>query len=750
MKARIAALVLSLLVAGGDARAQNTDLPWPSEAPPRPLPARDVKFPPYEIRTLPNGLQVVAVLHHEQPVVSMRMIVWAGSSLDPKDKLGLAHLAASLLDQGTTTKSAGEMNDAIDFIGGAMGAGAGTDLTFANLVVMKDSFESGLQMLSDMVRHPAFAPPEIERQRQQILSNLTVSLEDPEYVADAVFDRLVYGLNPYGMPHSGTPKTLSAISRDDLVQFHARNFVPNNAIMAIVGDVTAEEAFAGATKVFGDWQRADVARPAFAPPPEPARRVVIVNKPDAVQTEVRVGHLGVKRSNPDYMALNLTVRILGGEGANRLHQVLRTERGLTYGAKADMDTLLESGDFEASTSTRSAATAEVLRLIVDEFWRLQRERVGERELSDAKAYLTGSFPLTIETPDAIATQVLNVLFYGLPVEQLQSFRDRVNAVRTDDIERSARSFLKPDRLSVVLVGNAAAFTSQLRGVGFGTYEVVDIDQLDLLAADFKSAGSGRPGGGARPTTTTGARPRYAQTNAPATRPRPTITPQEGDAARALLDKVIAAKGGLDRLRGVRNLVVTTSETGSGGPNEERRTMQVTTQLEYPNHVRIEMQTDAGPIVRGFDGTRAWARDPGGVQDIPDNMLQELRASLRRDTIAALIAAADGRLRVRLLPDVKDETGKVNHALEFSAPDLDPMVMYVDPATSLITKQTYVAGGMGRALVEELFGDYKPAGGIQIAHLARVRIGGRQVLERRVTEVTVNGQLPPTLFKRPTS
>src|SRR5262249_11414291 len=147
---------------------------------------------------------------------------------------------------------------------------------------------------------------------------------------------------------------------------------------AIVGDVTADEAFAGVGKVFGEWQRGDVQRPTFVAPPDPVRRVVIVNKPDAVQTEVRVGHLGVKRNSPDYMPLNLTLRILGGEGANRLHQVLRTERGLTYGAKADMDTLLESGDFEASTSTRSPATAEVLRLIVDEFWRLQRERVGER------------------------------------------------------------------------------------------------------------------------------------------------------------------------------------------------------------------------------------------------------------------------------------------------------------------------------------------------------------------------------------
>ena len=168
--------------------------------------ARDIKFPPYEIQTLPNGLQVVVVLHHEQPSVSMRLLVRVGTADDPRDKLGLAHLTASLLDQGTTTRSAQEMNDDVDFIGGVMGAGAGTDLTFVQMIVMKDSFEQGMRMLSDMARHPAFAPAEIERQRQQTMSGLKVSLEDPEYIANSVFDRLVYGFHPYGMPDTGTPE----------------------------------------------------------------------------------------------------------------------------------------------------------------------------------------------------------------------------------------------------------------------------------------------------------------------------------------------------------------------------------------------------------------------------------------------------------------------------------------------------------------------------------------------------------------
>ena len=152
------------------ASAAAQSRPWPIERPPQPLPAREIKFPPYEIQTLPNGLQVVAVLHHEQPAVTMRLLVRSGTSSDPKDKLGLAHLAASLLDQGTTTKSAEQMNDAVDYIGGAMGAGAGTDLTFVNMVVMKDSFDAGMRMLSEMTRQPGFAAAEIERQRQQMLS----------------------------------------------------------------------------------------------------------------------------------------------------------------------------------------------------------------------------------------------------------------------------------------------------------------------------------------------------------------------------------------------------------------------------------------------------------------------------------------------------------------------------------------------------------------------------------------------------
>jgi zinc protease len=723
------------------AAAQVPD--WPSERPPRPLPTREIDFPPYEIQTLPNGLRVVVVLHHEQPAVSMRLLVGAGSAAEPNEKLGLAQLLASLLDQGTTTRSAQQFNDAIDSIGGAVGAGAGPDLTFVNMVMMKDSFEVGMRMLSDMVERPAFDPAEIDRQRQQQLSFLRVNLEDPAYLANATFDRLVYGFNPYGVPDSGTPETLAGITRSDLAAFHQRYFAPNNTILAIVGDVTADEAFAMAEKVFGGWKPRDVARDGFVEPPRAARRVVIIDKPGSVQTEIRVGNIGIPRNHPDFMALNLAIRILGGEGSNRLHQVLRTERGLTYGAQADLETRKESGNIMAETNTRSDATAEALRLIVDQMWKLQRERVSEGELASAKAYMTGSFPLTIEVPDAIALQVLNVVFFGLPLEELETFRQRVNRITVDDIERVARFYLKPDAVSVVLVGDASVFASELQGVGFGRYELIPLGDLDLLSPDFKSAA---PAAGAR-IGRAGAftlRPAgYRQSGGGAPVP---VT--ESGKAQALLDEVIAAKGGLSTLRGIQTVkaVTTTTMVGPGAP-QAGADIEITTYLQYPDRVRVETRGPYGVQTQVYDGRRGWVSDPGGVHDVPEAALRDMKSSLRRDTLTALLAAARGELNARLLPDVRDADGERLHALELSSPSLDPLILNIDPRTHRIVKQSYTVEGPDRPLVEELFSDYREVDGVSVAFTAEVR-AGNQVVKRRLEQITFNSGLDPELFTRP--
>ena len=413
------------------------------------------------------------------------MIVRAGAAQDPRGKPGLATLMASLLDQGTTTRSAAQIADTIDYVGGALGTGSGTDLSFVNVLVLKDSFDLAMDLAADIVRHPAFDPTEIERQRQQVLSALQVNQQDPGYLAGVVIDRLIYGFHPYGFPSSGTPESVATLTRDDLVTFHKAWFAPNNALLAIVGDLSADEAFKGAERAFGNWARAEVPTTSFTDPPDPTRRVVLIDRPGAVQTEIRVGNVAIGRKHRDYDALALAVKILGGEGANRLQRVLRSERQLTYGASADIQSLKQGGAIVAETDTRSDATGEALRIVVDEFWRLQRDAVNEGELLDAKAYQTGHFPLTIETPDAIALQVLNVLFYELDVKDLQTQRERVERISADEVQRVALSYLKPSRLSVVLVGDASKVAPQLKGAGFPEFEQISVEDLDLTSATLR-------------------------------------------------------------------------------------------------------------------------------------------------------------------------------------------------------------------------------------------------------------------------
>ena len=236
----------------------------------------------------------------------------------------MASLAATLLDQGTAARSAQEIASAVDSVGGALGTGAGTDLSYINAVFMKDSFETALKLVAELARTPAYRSEEIERQRQQMLSALQVSYDDPDYVASTVFDRLVYGFHPYGKPDSGTPASLAKITRDDLVAFHKAYFAPNNAILAIVGDLTADEAFAAAERVFGDWARNESMKvePPTEPPP-PTRRVIVIDRPGAVQTEIRVGHIALPRKHPKNDCIKRAKRARSHESDHRLNNKKR-------------------------------------------------------------------------------------------------------------------------------------------------------------------------------------------------------------------------------------------------------------------------------------------------------------------------------------------------------------------------------------------------------------------------------------------
>jgi zinc protease len=728
---RLAGAALACLLLAVPAAGQVPN--WPSERPPRPLEPRPVNFPPYEVRTLQNGLQVIAVPHHEQPAVTLRLYVRAGSAQDPADKPGLAAMASTLLDQGTTTRSAEQIANAIDSIGGAMGTGSGADLTFATVAVMRNSFDTGLDLLADVARNPAFAADEIDRQRQQILSALQVSREDPDYIAAVVFSRLVYGFHPYGRPDTGTEASLQSISREDLLAFHRRWFGGNNAILAIVGDVTPQQAFAGAERAFGSWGRVEVGTVKPIEPPPPTRRLIVVDRPGSVQTEIRAGNIGLPRRHPDYLALDLAIKILGGEGGNRLHRVLRSERGLTYGAAANMAARKDSGHIVADTDTRTETTAETLRLLVDEIARLQRQRVQRRELEDAQAYLTGSFPLTIETPGAIATQILNAVVYGLDLKDLETYRERVNAITPEDIQRVARQYLHPDRLSIVLVGDASAFVKQLAGVGFQNVERIPMAELDLTSPDLRR----RAGIGQAPASV-GYRPAG-------------VAPQGGTGSTAdravtdLIDRAVRAKGGHDVLRSVRTIraTATTSLLDTPGGTVD---IPTTTYIRYPGAFRVDADTPAGPLVQVFNAGEYWVQiGQRPAEAAPPQLAAEMRGSVQRDAILLLRGLADGRLAARALPDTR-ERGRTLRALEVQAAGMRPVTVLLDAETALIAGLRYALEA--DELIEESFSDYRDVRGLRVAFKAQVAREGQPFIVRAVKTFDYNVDLDPALFTRP--
>ena len=723
---------------------------WPIERMPPPLPARAVTFPPYDIQTLRNGLQVITVLHHEQPAVTMRLLVRAGGANDPDKKRGVSMLVSTLLDQGTTSRTSQQIADQIDSIGGVLGTGSGDDFTSVSAIVMKDSFSVAMEMVADIIRNPAFAPEEIDRQKEQITSTQQVNANDPDYLASAVFDRLVYGFHPYGLPGSGTPETMASISRQDLQEFHRQYFVPNNMVLAIVGDITQKEAVATAERVFGTFPRGDVPAWRGLTPPEPTRRVVIVDKPDAVQTEIRVGQLAIARKHPDFLKWDLAVKVLGGEGANRLHRVLRSERGLTYGASADTEGRKLAGDLVAETDTRTDTTGEALRLMIEEFLRLQRLRVPERELMDAQAYLAGSFPLTIESPNDIATQVINYVLYELPLEDIPTYTQRVSAITPDDIQRVAQSYLKPDRLSIVLVGNAKAFVPQLQALGLTNFEIIPVEQLDLMSATLRRETGRRVsvepfgafGAFEKPQPAYLARqvnPRAGQPNAP--------NVSTDRAAMDLLRRVVDARGGLALLKGVKTVVadtVTTFQMQQGTLPSTTRTYIV-----YPDKFRVDAEINGAQTTQVFSAGRAWLKNPKGVQDAPAAMAADFAASVRRDIITLLVDAAEGRLTVRKLADQATQDGRPVQVLEVSGSQLDRVRLFIDQQM-LIVGQAYSTAGpqASTILSEEVFSDYRFVGGIRVPFEAQLLQNGQPVLKRTITKVTFNEAVPESLFTKP--
>jgi len=429
--------------------------------------AQEIKLPPISQITLDNGLKVIVIEQHELPVVAFRLVLKSGSAYDPAGKAGLANLTAGLLRKGTTTKSATQIAEAIDFVGGSLDAGSDRDATFASCRVLNKHFDTGLALLSDIILNPTFKEDEIERLRKQTMAGIRQQKDDPGSVAEEKFRKYVFGDHPYGQPREGTEESITTITRDDIVGFHRKYYVPNNAVLAVVGDVKNSEVIKKIKAKFSPWSRAEITPPSLVELPSiTGHQILLVDKPDLTQTYIKVGHFGIDRKSPDYFPVRVMNYILGGGGfASRMMGEVRAKRGLTYDINCNFDSYKLKGAFEVSTYTQNDSTAAAIRAIIDEIKKMQSQGVTDKELAETKSFYSGYFPLQFETPEQIATQILNVEIYDLGADYIQKYVQRINAVTKEDVLRVAQKYLDPDNLKLVVVSKAEQVKTSLESLG---------------------------------------------------------------------------------------------------------------------------------------------------------------------------------------------------------------------------------------------------------------------------------------------
>jgi zinc protease len=431
------------------------------ESPPS-LAPRPLNIPePVETR-LGNGLRIVIVEDARLPLVSFRLAFRSGDANDPAELPGLSDMMSHLMTEGTARRTSLQIAEDIERLGATLSINSSSDFTTVAASSLSIYADEILELLADVTLNPSFPQNEIDLARENTKQILIQQRAQPNFLASERIAKVMFGDHPYSRI-SPSPQSLDAMTRDQFVSFHRSLVLPNNAVMLVVGDIQHDAMVEGIEKLFGEWKpgsHPDLEAP--APPSRSARATYLVDRPGSAQSNIVIANPGIKRTSPDYFPMLLMHTVLGANASSRLFMNLREEKGLTYGAYSGLDTRRLAGTFRASAEVRSAVTGASLHEFFFELNRIRDERVPDEELKNAKTYLTGVFPIRMETQDGLIDQLVSVKMYDLPADYLNTYRDRVSAVTAEEIQRVAQQHVTPDRAAIVIVGDAAEVEPQIK------------------------------------------------------------------------------------------------------------------------------------------------------------------------------------------------------------------------------------------------------------------------------------------------
>jgi predicted Zn-dependent peptidase len=681
-------------------------------------PARPLNLPHITETTLPNGMRLVVLEDPRRPALWIRLALPAGTVRDPKDKVGLASMVASLLTRGTTTRTEAQIATKIDSLGAGFGAAADADFLTVSANGLSSRAGDLFDLMADVVLHPTFPADEVDRYRVRTVSAIRADLGDPAALAGAALNRLVYGDFGYGNYALGSPQTVAGLTREDAVAFENAYFAPNVATLFLVGDITPDVARKLAVSRFGSWANREVA----APPEAPALpvssggaiqpKITILDRPGAAQTQIRIGTRTSGYRDPQRVAGTVATAVLGlGQFDGRLTKEIRVKRGLTYGAGSGFNRKKEAGEFMIETFTKNASTGEVVKIALDETEKLRKTPPPADELRDRKTFLNGSFAVSVASPDNLLYRLTYAVLYGGGPSDLTLYTARTNAVTPEQV-RSQLASLDLAPAQVVLVGDAKAIQSQLTGMGPVT--VIEPADLDILS----------------PTLT----------KSPATPPAPVSTTETRAAGQALLQQAVLAHGG-DAFLAVKTI----QATGKGdlrppGFGIDVKASAVSLSTMAPDRAFVELTTGFGPVTVGApgDGKDLWYRFGSVVHDIAAGDLVGDPTSVLREAVAHGYAVQD--------QGVVDGEGAPSRGMALTDAAGHTTHVYLDPRTHLLSR---VESEIGEGAARFDLSDYKTvAGGVNLPTTIVSSLNGKPVLTLTLSSLTLNQPVDTALFARP--
>ncbi len=441
---------------------------------PEPLAPVSFDIPQPHQAVLDNGLRVIVFEAERLPLVSFRMAFNLGDINDPANATGMTSAMTSMLTEGTENYSSRQLAEKIERLGAGISASSSDDFTTLSASSLSLYRSEILGLMAEVVLRPTFPEEELDLYRRNTVEHLKFQRSQPGFLAGEQSARLIYGKHPYSTvsPNAGD---IEQLDRDKLIAHHAAALVPNNAMFIVVGDVKRDELMAELNEHFGEWQEGSIAANDFADPPaRDSRSLTIVDRQGSAQSNIVLTNLGVKRTDPDYFPLIVMNQVLGAGASSRVFMNLREEKGYTYGAYTRLGMKKLAGDFEATAEVRTAVTGDSLKEFFYELNRIRDEKVGDQEMADAKNFLTGVFPIRAETQEGLTNLIVNQHLYGLPKNYLQTYRENVDAVTVDDIQRVAVKYVRPDEMAIVIVGDAGEVLPQAKKYA-ETVEIFDTE-----------------------------------------------------------------------------------------------------------------------------------------------------------------------------------------------------------------------------------------------------------------------------------